>query len=145
MFITEFLALFFCGVFFGAAVYISIAQHPAAMQAGVQVASTFFAPMYHRAAPMQITAALVGTVAGFVQWYLGGNLLWLVGAITLVLVIPFTLLFMKSINDQLLNPEAQLSEQDAKALLDNWAQRHAVRSIVSGVSFAVYLWSSIFV
>lgn len=73
MILAEFLALFLCGTFFGAAVYISIAQHPASMKAGLSVAAKFFPPMYGLAAPMQIASALGGTLAGFVQWFLGGR------------------------------------------------------------------------
>ena len=143
MIIMEFLALLFCGIFFGAAVYISIAQHPAAMYAGTPVASTFFPPMYARAAPMQITSAVGGTLAGLVQWYLTGNMLWMIGAVLLVSVIPFTLIVMKPINDQLLNPALNLSEAESESLLVAWAKRHWVRSIASGAGFMVYLWVSI--
>jgi hypothetical protein len=90
MVIVEFLALFLCRTFFGAAVYISIAQHPASMKAGVSVATKFFAPMYGLAAPRQITTAVGGTLAGTAQWWLTGNVLWLICALLLVFVIPFT-------------------------------------------------------
>lgn len=38
----ELIALFSCGTFFGAAIYISIAQHPATLEAGVAVGGRFF-------------------------------------------------------------------------------------------------------
>ena len=143
MIIIEFLALFLCGTFFGAAVYISIAQHPAAMQAGVPVAEKFFPPMYGRAAPMQIACAVGGTLAGLVQWFLDGNALWLVGAALLVFVVPYTIIVLKPINDQLLDTQAQRTEIETENLLKQWAPRHRVRSIASGLWFAVYLWVSI--
>ena len=107
MILNEFLAIFFCGTFFGVAIYISIAQHPATMKAGIPVAEIFFPPMYRLAAPMQIVSALGGTVTGLVQWFFGGGALWLVGALFLFFVIPFTVLFLKPINDQLLDSQAQ--------------------------------------
>ena len=143
MILIEFLALFLCGVFFGAAVYISIAQHPASMVAGVAVAGKFFPPMYGRAAPMQIFAAVGGTVGGLLQWYVTNDTLWLIGAILLIFVIPFTLIVMKPINDQLLNLDAQRSDEETAELLNSWAPKHMIRSIASGLSFAVYLWASI--
>ena len=143
MILIEFLALFFCGTFFGAAVYISIAQHPASMKAGVSVAAKFFPPMYNLAAPMQIISALVGTLAGFIEWYLTGNAFWAFGAALLIFVIPFTIIVLKPINDQLLNPQTKLSESEVENLLNKWAPRHWVRSIASGLSFAIYLWASI--
>lgn len=143
MILIEFAALFLCGTFFGAAVYISIAQHPASMEAGVPVAAAFFPPMYARAAPMQIFSAIGGTLAGLVQWLTSGNILWMAGAVLLLFVVPFTLFILKPVNDQLLDSNAQRSDAETKTLLNLWAPRHLVRSIASGLSFATYLLASI--
>ena len=143
MILVEILALFFCGTFFGAAVYISIAQHPATMQTGIPFASVFFPPMYGLAAPMQIISALGGTLAGVAMWFVYGSLLWLVGAILLVFVIPYTIVILKPINDQLLDSQAVRSEAETEKLLNLWAPRHWVRSITSGFSFGIYLWASV--
>jgi len=104
---------------FSAALYIAIAQHPASMKAGVPVAARFFPPMYGLAAPMQIVSALGGTLAGLGQWLLGGNIFWVVGAGMLVFVIPFTVIFLKPINDQLLDSRAQRAEPETEKLLTN--------------------------
>ncbi len=143
MILTEFLAILCSGTFFGAAIYISIAQHPATMQTGMAFASKFFPPMYNLAATMQIALAVGGTLAGIVQWYFLRESLWLVGAALLFLVIPFTIFSLKPINDQLLDENAGLSESEVESLLNRWAPRHWVRSIASGLSFAVYIWTSI--
>jgi hypothetical protein len=143
MILTEFLALFFCGTFFGAAVYISIAQHPASMESGIPVAEKFFPPMYARAAPMQIVSAIVGTLGGLAQWYLTNDVFWIIGAGLLLFVIPFTLVILKPINDQLLDLAAQRTESETEKLLNSWAPRHLVRSIASALSFAFYLLASI--
>lgn len=141
--LIEFLALFLCGTFFGAAVYISIAQHPATMQTGIPFASAFFPPMYGLAAPMQIVSALGGTLAGVVMWWISGNIFWLFGAILLLFVIPFTIIILKPINDQLLDTKATRTDAETELLLRQWAPRHWVRSIASGLSFAVYIWASV--
>lgn len=143
MIFVEFLALFLCGTFFGAAVYISIAQHPATMKTGISFAGIFFPPMYKLAAPMQIVSALGGTLAGLVQWFFDGSGLWLVGAVLLIFVIPYTVIVLKPINDQLLDSEAKRTESETESLLKQWAPRHWVRSVASGLSFAIYLFASI--
>lgn len=143
MIFVEIIALFLCGTFFGAAVYISIAQHPASMKAGVPFAAKFFPPMYKLAAPLQIILAVGGTLAGLIQWYLSGDTLWAIGSVLLVFVIPFTLLVLKPINDQLLDPNAERSDSQTEQLLNQWAPRHWVRSIASGLSFVAFLWASV--
>ncbi|MDA7722943.1 DUF1772 domain-containing protein [Pseudomonadales bacterium] len=89
--ILEVIALFSSGTFFGAALYISLAQHPAALEADTSIGGRFFPPMYKRAAPLQIALAVAGTIAGLVAWYLSGSMLWLIGALLLASVIPITL------------------------------------------------------
>lgn len=139
MLILEFIATFCAGVFFGAAIYISIAQHPAALKAGSGVGGRFFPPMYRRAAPMQIILAVVGSFAGLALWLIGNDLLWLVGSLFLISVIPITLVVIKPINDALLNPDHDPDASDTEGLLQRWGPRHWWRSIVSGVAFVLFL------
>ncbi len=51
---TELVATLSCGVFFGAALYVRLVQHPATLETGPDFASRFFAPMYRRAATLQV-------------------------------------------------------------------------------------------
>ena len=105
----ELLATACSGIFAGAAIYISVGQQPAAREVGDRTAMAFFPPMYRRAAPMQAGLALVGSVSGLVASLAGGGVGWLVGALLLGSIIPFTLLVIKPVNDQLLSPELDQS------------------------------------
>jgi len=112
--LLEVIAIFSCGTFFGAALYISLAQHPAALEAGIPVGGRFFPPMYKRAAPLQITLALVGFISAMIVWYQTMNSIWLIGALFLISVIPITLIVIKPVNDILLNPEMIPTQQTQK-------------------------------
>jgi len=138
MMILELIALFSCGTFFGAAVYISLAQHPATLESGVAVGGRFFPPMYKRAAPMQVILAVAGVMAGIVLGYLNSELLWYVGALLLFSVIPITLIVIKPINDILLSPENDPDSAETQALLKRWGPKHWWRSLTSGFAFVVY-------
>lgn len=135
----ELIAIFCSGTFFGAAAYISIAQHPATLDAGVTVGGRFFPPMYNRAAPMQIVLAVVGFLTGLVAWYSNSNILWLLGAILLISVIPITLIIIKPVNDILLSSDNDPDSPETEALLKLWGPKHWLRTIVSGTSFIIYL------
>jgi len=137
--ILELIAILGSGTFFGAAIYISLAQHPATLECGGSVGGRFFPPMYNRAAPMQITLAVVGFLAGAAAWYSSSNVLWLVGALFLISVVPITLIVIKPINDILLSPENDSNSPETEALLRRWGPKHWLRSIVSGASFIIYL------
>lgn len=135
----EILATIFAGTFFGAAIYINLAQHPATLAAGGEFAGRFFPPMYRAAATMQVSLALGGTLLGAVSWYLSGEAEWLIGAILLVAVIPVTLVFIKPLNDRLLAAEGSLPTAEITELLQKWNRRHWIRSITSGASFICYV------
>ena len=137
--IFEVRALFSCGTFFGAALYISLAQHPATLESGVEFGTRFFPPMYGRAAPLQIMLALVGFIAGLIAWYQASNGLWLIGALMLIAVIPITLLLIKPINDVLLDTDKTIDASEAMSLLTRWGPKHWLRTLVSGISFLLYL------
>ncbi len=113
----ETLAIACSGLFAGAAIYITVVQHPASLEVGGSLPARFFPPMYRRAAPMQAGLALVGSVSGFLTWLAGSGGLWLAGAILLGFVVPFTLLRIKPINDQLLAPDLDPEAAELRELL----------------------------
>jgi len=141
--IIQIIALFCCGTFFGAAVYISLVQHPAALEYGVSVGGQFFPPMYKRAAPMQIFLALTGFITGILAWYFSGDYLWFIGGLFLISVVPITLILIKPVNDALLNPKNDLESESTQQLLLRWGSKHWIRTVVSGVAFLLYLSAAV--
>ena len=138
--ILEIIAILGCGTFFGAAIYISLAQHPAMLEAGPAIGGRFFPPMYNRAANMQVACAVVGFLTGLICWYQSANLLWLLGALLLISVVPITYILIKPINDILLSPDLDPDSPDVEGLLVRWGPKHWLRSLVSGAAFVVYLY-----
>jgi hypothetical protein len=133
----EFIATFCCGVFFGAALYVSLVQHPAAQETGADFAARFFGPMYRRAAAMQAALALIGFLAGIAAWWSAAGGLWLAAALLLVFSVPFTLFIIKPVNDVLLAGNCPIEER--RALLDRWGRLHWMRTIAGGLAFAASL------
>ena len=68
MTIAMLVAIVAAGLFAGAAVYVSVAEHPARVECGPVLAIKEFGPSYRRAAAMQGLLAVVGLVAGVVGW-----------------------------------------------------------------------------
>lgn len=83
--IAEFVAILACSLFTGAAIYISLVEHPARMECGVEIAATEFPPSYRRATVMQATCAALGLLSSIVAWLTGATIWWLVGGIVLAL------------------------------------------------------------
>ena len=135
----EFLATACSGIFAGAAIYVSVVQHPAVLQVGNAIAAKSFPPMYRRATPMQAGLAVVGSLSALLAWLTGSGVLWLLGALVLGFVVPFTLFAIKPVNDQLLAPGLDLSAPEVPELLRRWGVLHRVRSGSSALAFLLFL------
>lgn len=135
--LAEALATFCCGVFFGAALYISLVQHPAALETGNDFAARFSPAMYRRAAVMQASLALLGCAAAIAAWLRGAGRLWLAVAVLIGSVVPFTLVVIKPVNDALIQGSALPGELGA--LLVRWGQLHWARTVASGLAFVLCL------
>jgi len=59
------------GIFFGAAIYINLVEHPARMSCGQELAVREFGPSYARASIMQAALAIVGCVIGLIAAWSG--------------------------------------------------------------------------
>jgi hypothetical protein len=142
--IAEFVAVLSCSLFTGAAVYVSLVEHPARMQCGVEIAATEFPPSYRRGAVIQATSATLGLLSSISAWLSGAKFWWLVGGIVLGSVIPFTLIVILPTNKLLLKPTLDKRSVETERLLTRWGALHAVRTILSGVAMLLVLYLAIF-
>jgi len=132
------LALVTASIFFGAAVYINIAEHPARLALPDGAALAEWGPAYKRGFAMQAPIAVVSALLGAASWWTTGNPLWAVGAVIMIANWPYTLSAIMPINRQL-EATPSGSDADTRGHLVRWGQLHAVRSILGAVATVVYL------
>jgi hypothetical protein len=68
-------------LFTGAALYVSLVEHPTRMSCGTKIAATEFVPSHKRGAVMQGSLAVVSSLTGLAAWRLGGDVRRLAGAV----------------------------------------------------------------
>jgi hypothetical protein len=73
-------------------------------------------------------------------WLLGGGTGWLIAALLVGAVVPFTFAVIMPTNHRLLAPGRDLASDETRALLARWGQLHAVRTLLSLAGTLVYLW-----
>jgi hypothetical protein len=134
------LAALSCTLFAGAALYVSLVEHPARLECGPEIAARQFAPSYRRATVMQVALAIVSASAGALRWIEGAGLSWLCGAVCIVAVIPYTLVAILPTNNRILDPQRDLKSAETGALLATWGRLHAVRTVMSLVAAILFLW-----
>jgi hypothetical protein len=127
-----------CCLFAGAAIYINVVEHPARLDCGTEVAARQWAPSYKRATGMQVALAVASMLAGVAQWMSGGGSLWLLGALLIVSVIPFTLVVILPVNNKLLEAGRDKSSAETRHLLERWGRLHGVRSALGLAAALVY-------
>lgn len=137
--VIEFIAVLSCTLFTGAAIYITLVEHPARMGCDTKTAATVWAPSYKRATVMQASLAILSFLAGVSAWLLSGVVIWLAGAVVIGLVVPFTFIAIMPTNHQLLEPGRDLASVETRKLLEKWGRLHAVRSVLSLAASAIYL------
>ena len=137
--LLDWIATVAAGLFAGAALYVSLVEHPARVSLGPRAAVHEFGPSYRRGAVMQAPLSLIGATAGIARWAIGGSSVWLAGGLALGALVPFTLLVIRPTNSRLLAHAADLDAVDAEALLARWGRLHAVRTVVSLAVFAAFV------
>ena len=138
--IAQFLTTLCCSLFAGAALYVSLVEHPARMECGTQVAVTEFSPSYRRAAVMQALLAVLGFLFSLIAWLQGSDFRWLVGGVLFISVVPFTLIVIMPTNKALMDASLDKTSPQARQLLTRWARLHAVRTVVSLLTLVLFLY-----
>ena len=133
-------AVMCAALFAGAALYINVAEQPARLALDTRSAVAQWAPSYLRATWMQAPLAVVSLVCGVVVWVMSGAAGWLVAAVLIGLVVPFTFIGIMPTNKSLLLSGRDLASPDTRALLERWGRLHAVRTALSLAATALYLW-----
>ena len=136
----KFLSTLSAALFAGAALYITLAEHPARLGLGTRQAALQWAPSYKRATWLQAPLAIVSFLCGVAVAVITGDTRWLVPALLVGAVVPFTLVVIMPTNRQLLAVGRDLSSASTRSLLVRWGQLHAVRTVLSLMASAVYVW-----
>jgi hypothetical protein len=134
---AEIFAFICTGLFAGAALYISVVEHPARMSCGIPIALAEFRPSYKRAAVMQLILAVLGVAAAIGAYFLGRGLYTLVAGIVLATVVPFTLIVIMPTNLKLLDETRTAQTPETDILLKKWGRLHNVRTIASLLALVI--------
>ena len=70
----------------------------------------------------------------------GRGVTWLVAAILIGAVVPFTFIVIMPTNHQLLAPGRDLASSETRALLERWGKLHAVRTALSLLATVLCIW-----
>jgi len=130
------------GIFFGAALYISLVQHPAVLSTGTEFAARYFPEMYSRAALLQASSALLGALSALAAWFYGARPIVLVAVLLQASIVLFTIVVVAPVNRELVGGSIDPTSQRAAELLIHWGWLHWARTIAGGLAFAACLMAA---
>jgi hypothetical protein len=132
--LLDLIALLCIGLFAGAALYVTLVEHPARLRCGTALAIAEFGPSYRRGAVMQASLAALGGLAGVGDWARGHGVLPLAAGLLMAAVITFTLVVILPTNKRLLDPALDSGSAEAATLLARWGHLHAVRTLLGAAA-----------
>lgn len=135
------LATLATALFTGAAVYISLVEHPARLLSPTATAVAQWRPSYKRATVMQAPLAVAGSLLAVAAWLAGAGYVWLLAGLLLGAVVPFTLIVMWPVNQGLQDTDLDAASGLARSLLVRWGYLHGVRSGLSLLALVLMLFS----
>ena len=133
-------ALVFATLFAGAALYISLVEHPARLGLADGPLLSQWQPSYNRALPIQSGLAIAGGAVGLITGYLSGDWGWFAGSILLLANWPFTLFVIMPVNMRLMAMEEREAGPQSRAMLVQWGKLHNVRSALGAATTLLFAW-----
>lgn len=136
----QLIALVTATLFTGAALYITLVEHPARMGLNDAPLLAQWQPSYKRALPIQSGLAIAAGLAGVVAWYLSRDWQWLAGSALILANWPFTLWVIMPVNKPLMAMQERDAGAESRAMLVRWGGLHNVRSALGAASTVLFLW-----
>lgn len=135
------IALTIAALFTGAAIYITVAEQPARLQLDIGAALQEWKPSYKAGFAMQASLAVLGAIAGGLQWYFSNELIWLIGALVLLANWPFTVLCILPVNNVLMATQIAAADAHTRTLIARWGRLHFWRAVLGAGSTVIFIWA----
>ena len=139
--LLEILSTLSAALFAGAATYINLVEHPARVECGADLALTEFRVSYRKGAVVMGSLLMLGFLSGTAVWVISFYIGWLIGAVLLLTLIPYTLILIFPISKRLLDYSMERNNSVRLGLLIRWGKLHTVRTLTGITALLIFIFS----
>lgn len=122
------LALVATALFAGAALHVSLSEHPARLSLDNASMIVQWKRSFSRAQKMAAPLAILGLLLGLYALWQAPRVSWAVGVILIGANIPFTLIVIRPVNNSLLAVDPASANVKSRSLIERWGRLHMVRT-----------------
>jgi len=133
------LALTLASLFTGAALYVSVAEHPARLKLEDGPLLTEWKPSYEAATIMQASLAVGAAFCGLVAYFFDWDWKWIIGGALIVANVPYTLYLIMPTNNKLKAADPASPGAEVRPLMVRWGWLHAVRTGLGALAVLLFL------
>lgn len=137
------MALVAAALFAGAALHITLSEHPARLALHDQAMLSQWKVSFVRAQRMAAPLAIIGFGLGLLASWETRHLAWLAGAMLIGINIPFTLIAIRPTNNRLQSTTPAEAGADTRAMIVKWGRLHAVRTVLALGATAAFVWAGV--
>lgn len=135
------LALATASAFAGAALYVSIVEQPARLGLDDKTLLAEWKLNFARGFTMPAILVVVSALLGLRAADQASDWHWIIGAVLILLNLPFTLLGIMPTNIKLNSIAPDAAGPTSRALIEAWGRLHAIRTCLGIASVFAYLWA----
>ena len=135
------LALISATLFTGAALYISLVEHPPRLGLDHMPLLAQWQPSHKAALHIQARLAVLGGALGLIVWYQTKQWPWLVGPLVMLANWPFTMFAIMPTNKRLLAIRPEEAGPESRMMLLRWGRLHNVRSLLGTLAVLLFAYA----
>jgi len=132
------------GAIFGIALSASIVVHPLLLKVKRSTAVEVFKPFFHRTHNSVMILSVLVTLAALTASFISGEWSWFIIALMMHLNGPYTFFMMMPLNNRLMEETVNPDSDQTEADLVRWGSLHAVRTLLNGIVFVLFLANLIY-
>ncbi|NQZ29987.1 MAG: DUF1772 domain-containing protein [Oceanospirillaceae bacterium] len=139
---SVFLIIVGMGAIFGVALTASIVVHPILLAVSKPTAIEVFKPFFDKTHIIVIVLSMLVSGIALVASFLSGHWSWFIISLLMHLNGPYTLIFMMPLNRRLMAEDVDPHSEQTSNDLIKWGKLHAVRTVVNGLIFLIFIYDS---